>query len=106
MRWFSPRGYGMRRYVDIFTSRQLVALTTLSDLVAEARDKAPGVGQQRRGSIGEHEEYFIVRDASGQALGYFHFDEEPQRRSATKRWRLGAWAVNFARLPALLKKTS
>jgi putative DNA methylase len=39
-RWFSPPGYGMKRYVDIFTPRQLVALTTFSDLVGEARDKA------------------------------------------------------------------
>ena len=38
-RWFSPPGYGMKRYVDIFTPRQLVALTTFSDLVAEAREK-------------------------------------------------------------------
>lgn len=38
-RWFSPPGYGMRRYVDLFTPRQLVALTTFSDLVAEAREK-------------------------------------------------------------------
>jgi len=36
-RWFSPPGYGMKRYVDLFTSRQLVALTTFSDLVGEAR---------------------------------------------------------------------
>jgi putative DNA methylase len=39
-RWFSPPGYGMRRYVDIFTGRQLVALTTFSDLVGEGREKA------------------------------------------------------------------
>ncbi|MBZ9939465.1 DUF1156 domain-containing protein [Mesorhizobium sp. BR1-1-16] len=39
-RWFSPPGYGMRRYVDLFTQRQLVALTGFSDLVADARDKA------------------------------------------------------------------
>ncbi|NKK80758.1 DUF1156 domain-containing protein [Rhizobium leguminosarum] len=38
-RWFSPPGYGMKQYVDIFTSRQLVALTTFSDLVLEAREK-------------------------------------------------------------------
>ncbi len=36
-RWFSPPGYGMTQYVDLFTPRQLVALTTFSDLVAEAR---------------------------------------------------------------------
>lgn len=39
-RWFAPPGYGMKRYVDIFTPRQLVALTTFSDMVAEAREKA------------------------------------------------------------------
>jgi putative DNA methylase len=39
-RWFSPPGYGMMQYVDLFTQRQLVALTTLSNFVSEAREKA------------------------------------------------------------------
>lgn len=39
-RWFSPPGYGMAQYVDLFTPRQLVALTTYSDLVMEARAQA------------------------------------------------------------------
>jgi putative DNA methylase len=39
-RWFSPPEYGMPNYKDLFTPRQLVALTTFSDLVTEARDKA------------------------------------------------------------------
>ncbi len=36
-RWFSPPDYGMPTFGDLFTSRQLVALTTFSDLVAEVR---------------------------------------------------------------------
>jgi len=35
-RWFSPPLYGLKNYGDIFTDRQLVALTTFSDLVGEA----------------------------------------------------------------------
>ena len=38
-RWFSPPDYGMPLYTDLFTNRQLVALTTFSDLVTEAREK-------------------------------------------------------------------
>lgn len=34
---FRVGGYGMRRFTDLFTNRQLVTLTTLSDLVEEAR---------------------------------------------------------------------
>lgn len=39
-RWFSPPMYGMKTYGELFTPRQLVALTTFSDLVQEAREKA------------------------------------------------------------------
>ena len=38
-RWFSPPMYGMKSYGDLFTPRQLTALTTFSDLVQEARTK-------------------------------------------------------------------
>jgi putative DNA methylase len=38
-RWFSPPLFGMTDFVDLFTPRQLVALTTFSELVAEARQQ-------------------------------------------------------------------
>lgn len=38
-RWFSPPLYGLRTFGDLFTDRQLVALTTFSDLVGEALEK-------------------------------------------------------------------
>ena len=38
-RWFSPPLYGFPTYGDLFTPRQLVALTTFSDLVQEAREQ-------------------------------------------------------------------
>jgi len=38
-RWFSPPLYGLKTFGDLFTPRQLVALTTFSDLVQEARAK-------------------------------------------------------------------
>lgn len=32
-RWFSPPGFGMTEYVDLYTARQLLLMMTLSDLV-------------------------------------------------------------------------
>ena len=38
-RWFSPPLYGLPMYGDLFTPRQLVALTTFSDLVTKAMER-------------------------------------------------------------------
>jgi hypothetical protein len=53
-------------------------------------------------SIEQFEECFIVRDANGQPLGYFYFDEEQQSPAIDRqltRDDARRMAVNFAKLP-------
>lgn len=38
-RWFSPPAFGLLNLSDLFTARQLTALTTFGDLVGEAREQ-------------------------------------------------------------------
>lgn len=61
--WTIP--YGLRTYGDLFTPRQLVALTTFSDLVGEAREKAIADACSAWGDFGEDHDLGIAQGGSG-----------------------------------------
>ncbi|MDV6373668.1 DUF1156 domain-containing protein [Deinococcus arenicola] len=92
-RWFSPPDYGMPLFSDIFTNRQLTALTTFSDLVAEAREhvKADAL------AAGMEEGQFL-RDGGNGAQAYaeavgvylaFTVDKVTASNNTLARWRSG-----------------
>jgi len=65
-RWFSPPLYGLTTYGDIYTDRQLVALKTFSDLVAEARREA----EEAAKACGLADDGVRLRDGGAGAQAY------------------------------------
>jgi putative DNA methylase len=68
-RWFSPPLYGLPNFADLFTSRQLVALSTFSDLVRSVRQDVIS-DAKKIGNTADAEEYAAaITTFLGLALG-------------------------------------
>ena len=63
---FRVQEYGMTKWRDLFTDRQLVALTTFSDLVAEARERV----QHDAEAAGMPDDYIPLRNGGTGATAY------------------------------------
>jgi putative DNA methylase len=65
-RWFSPPLYGLKTFGDLFTPRQLVALTTFADLVHEVT----ALVQRDAAAAGRAEDGNPLRDGGNGATAY------------------------------------
>ena len=103
-RWFSPPAFGMDYYDDLFTPRQLTALTTFSALVAEAQQKA----ESDAITVGMADDHLPLRSggqgarAYGEAVGVylaFAVDKGANLWSSICGWMndRGAFRETFAR---------
>lgn len=92
-RWFSPPAFGMTDYSQLFTNRQLTALTTFSELVSEAQQKAEA-DAVAAGMTNDHialAEGGIGARAYGEAVGVylaFCVDREADFCNSICRWSI------------------
>ena len=90
--WFSPPGFGITEYADLFTARQMLMLTTFSDLVREAQ-KMAATDALKAGMSGEGVSLEMGGTgamAYGQAVGVylaFVVDKMADYNSSMCSWR-------------------
>ncbi len=103
-RWFSPPAFGMTDYSQLFTNRQLTALTTFSALVGEAQKKAEADAV----TAGMYNDHIALSEggtgarAYGEAVGVylaFAVDKMANLVSSIVSWMndRGAFRETFAR---------
>ncbi|MER2604175.1 MAG: DUF559 domain-containing protein, partial [Candidatus Competibacter phosphatis] len=83
-RWFSPPLYGLKTYGDLFTPRQLVALTTFSDLVQEARER---VKRDYLVSTSDSPSPFMERGLGGEVNVTGHAPVSPEKLNLARQMR-------------------
>ena len=90
-RWFSPPAFGMREFADLFTNRQLTALTTFSGLIQSVVLEA----EKDALSCGMANDHIKLADGGRGALAYgeaigvylaFAIDKMSDRSSTLCRW--------------------
>ena len=63
-RYMTPTGYGMTKHFQLFTKRQLTALTTLSDLIGEVRDGLMSEGEGYAGAVATYLAFAVSKGAN------------------------------------------
>jgi len=101
-RWFSPPSYGMPTYGDLYTPRQLVALTVFSDLILEAREHA--IGAAHASGWGDDGRGLDAGGAGATAYGdavatYLAFSVS---KACTRNCSLALWESGMGRLAGTL----
>ena len=66
VRWFSPPGFGITEYADLYTPRQLLLLTALCDLIPKIQEKA----YEDAVRTGYTEDNLSLNDGGNGALAY------------------------------------
>jgi putative DNA methylase len=93
-RWFSPPLYGLTRFKDLFTPRQLVALTAFSDLIAQARSSVLKHAEDAAEQFSDP----LVREAYADAIvTYLAF---AQSKACNRNTTLCLWENNMDRMVA------
>jgi putative DNA methylase len=96
-RWFSPPLYGLKTFGDLFTPRQLVGLTTLSDLVGEVMQRA------RRDALasGASDEHTPLREGGTGAVAYAEavgvYLGEAVSKLTSYHCSMGVWRANMGK---------
>ena len=84
---FRVQGYGMRQHRDLFTARQLLALSTFTASIAEARIEALACAQR----AGFRDDQVPLATAGAGASAY-----TPTSRQADSGWIRAGWPKNAA----------